>query len=281
MENKMTCSASSLESQSSTLINKEEMEISTMGSDTLSAEQFANAVGLQVESFNDVNPELSILSVMTSKDKDIPSTSAIPYSYTITTSSVGMSYSFPKLDMNIFIPPPEYTQFSPDILQPLTISNLSSTSTSPLQAKSMQRRRASEASYFNPIRSHQRTTSTPDFQKTEVERIDEDIIRVLKKGRFTMTVERSAQWTSRSQRRRTSSRFSLQSPSSSLQSPSSSLLSPNSTLTTQFERQDDNVSTAQSTVEPSLEKNDHVQSGQITKALIASDDRRDSGVDSV
>jgi hypothetical protein len=228
-----------------------------------------------------VNPELSILSVMTSKDKDIPSTSAIPYSYTITTSSVGMSYSFPKLDMNIFIPPPEYTQFSPDILQPLTISNLSSTSTSPLQAKSMQRRRASEASYFNPIRSHQRTTSTPDFQKTEVERIDEDIIRVLKKGRFTMTVERSAQWTSRSQRRRTSSRFSLQSPSSSLQSPSSSLLSPNSTLTTQFERQDDNVSTAQSTVEPSLEKNDHVQSGQITKALIASDDRRDSGVDSV
>jgi hypothetical protein len=94
-------------------------------------------------------------------------------------------------------------------------------------------------------------------------------------------VERSAQWTSRSQRRRTSSRFSLQSPSSSLQSPSSSLLSPNSTLTTQFERQDDNVSTAQSTVEPSLEKNDHVQSSQVTKALITSDDRRDSGVDSV
>ena len=172
----------------------------TNSCETMSAEQFANAVGLEVESFNDVKPDLTILSVISQNASSSPATFSHESSSTTKSQS---GYSFPKLDMNLFIPPPGYKSASPINIQSLQQCHLST-------YDSIHKRRASEASYF-PTPS--RTVTDPYNQQVEENYLTEDDedCKTHKRGRFTMTVERSSHWTASKGRRRreSSSRFSL------------------------------------------------------------------------
>lgn len=227
--------------------------------DTMSAEQFAVAVGLKIESFTDIDHELSILSIIASKDLD-----SAPVSSTRSgnTTVNYYSHSFPKLDMNMFIPPPgQNTTYT--CLPELQLQN---------------HRRASDASYFNPNRPHHGIASTPDLNNTDNEA---DIFQTRKKGRFTMKVERSAHWTAKSasQRKRTSSRFSLQAQ----KCDSSSTLLDGSV---KLERVDTTESAPSIIISPALSSpscgSPYIDRHQQVPGALAKetgdDDRRDSGV---
>ncbi|KAJ3369245.1 hypothetical protein HDU91_007418 [Kappamyces sp. JEL0680] len=183
--------------------------------DMLSAQEFAQAVGLEAI-LNDDDDDMHQSTILSTLDSEFTNYLTIQ---SLPTSPISArKSSFPRLDMNIFVPPGQETSRS---LPRSVSSSMSAGSTcysfsSSLESDSLpgffnrppksMARRASDTGYLSPS-SHTRSSTPPSLS---LEGIDEFGVKTAKKGRFTMTVERSSHWyANKSPRHRTTSRFSV------------------------------------------------------------------------
>lgn len=199
--------------------------------ESLSAFEFAEAVGLVVQAFNDnedeeINQFNTILS-------SISGTTQGHLTPALDDSISGKSSSFPRLDMSIFTAPEGHnstTQSDRNMLcyppspisSPHTIGHARSaeiiqfkpTSTSLPRETRYSSRRASESLIdLHPSLKHFRSQSASPHL-TCIDNDDDDT-KIHKKGRFIIKVERSSHFYAKSPKTRKSSRFSLSSDNTS------------------------------------------------------------------